>query len=170
MTVRQVAVAVACRGTGDNRGTVLVVQKSKQILKIQQIILHLSSACDLSYLLTLGRPARGGPLPGGHPHVVAAFGQSKRLVYSITRNGRVQVVAKETAGGGSHLLCRGVTMPPVFVAVVSNRRTGPVSRENAMKHTLTHTLATLFQKKWKHKLKLGVLIVGRILRVYFILQ
>lgn len=81
--------------------------------------------CEDSYLLTHCRPAHGGPLSGRHPHVMAAFGQSKRLVYSITRNGSVQVVAKETAGGGSNLLHRGVTVPPVFIAVVSNRRTGP---------------------------------------------
>lgn len=90
---------------------------------------------ESSYLLTLGRPAHGGPLSGGYPHVMAAFGQSNRLVYSITRNGRVQVVAKETAGGGSHLLRRGVTVPPVFIAVVSNRRTGPLCNET---HFNTH--------------------------------
>lgn len=89
---------------------------------------------ESSYLLTLGRPTHGSPL-SRHPHVVAAFGQSKRLVYSITRNGRIQVVAKETAGGGSHLFRRGVTVPPVFIAVVTNRRTGPLSSENAMKYT-----------------------------------
>lgn len=88
-------------------------------------MLHTFRACESSYLLTLGCPAHSDPLSGRHPHVVAAFGQSERLVYSITRNGRVQAVAKETAGGGSHLLRRGVTVPPVFVGVVSNRRASP---------------------------------------------
>lgn len=80
---------------------------------------------------------------------MAASGQSKRLVYSITRNGRVQVVAKETARGGSHLLRRGVTVPPVFIAVVSNRRTGPLSRQNAMKHALTHTFFYILKRSKK---------------------
>lgn len=125
VTLRQVAVTVARGGTGDNRGTILMVGRQTTSKSAKQLILHTSSARESSYLLTLSRPAHGGPLSGLHPHVVAAFGQSKWLVYSITRNGRVQAVAKETAGGGSHLLRKGVTVSPVLVGVVSNRRTSP---------------------------------------------
>lgn len=141
VTVRQVAVTVACGGTGDNGGTILMGRRQTTSKSAKRLILHTSSARESSYLLTLSRPAHAGPIPGPHPHVVAAFGQSEWLVYSITRNGRVQVVAKETAGGGSHLLRRGVTVPPVLVGVVSNRRTSPETRENEVKHTLYPSFA-----------------------------
>lgn len=79
----------------------------------------------LTYLLPLYSPTHARPLSARDSNVMAAFGQSQRLVYSITRDGSIQVVPMETIRGGSNLLHRGVTVPPVFIAVVSNRGTSP---------------------------------------------
>lgn len=77
-----------------------------------------------TYLLSLNCPTHDRPL-SARDSVLAAFGQSQRLVYSISRNGSIQVVAMDSIGGGSNLLHRGVTMPPVFIMVFSSRRTSP---------------------------------------------
>lgn len=79
----------------------------------------------MTYLLPLNSPTHHRPLSAPESDVVAAFGQSQRLVYSIARNGSVQVVPMETVRGGSDLLHGSVSVAPVLVAVVSSRGTGP---------------------------------------------
>lgn len=77
----------------------------------------------MTYLLPLYSPSYDRLRYYANSNVVAAFGQSQRLVYSIARNGRIQVVPMETIGGGSNVLHR--TVAPVLIAVVSSRGTGP---------------------------------------------
>lgn len=77
------------------------------------------------YLLPLCNPTHDRPLSAPDSNVMAAFGQSQRLVYSIARNGSIQVVPMETVGGGSNVLPGSVTEAPVLITVVSSRGTGP---------------------------------------------
>jgi len=83
----------------------------------------------LTYLLPLHSPTDDRPLPGPDDNVVAAFGQSQRLVHSVAGNGRVQVVPMETVGGGSNALHGSVAEAPVLITIVSSRGTGPRQRE-----------------------------------------
>ena len=79
----------------------------------------------MTYLLPLDGPTNDRPLFAPDSNVMAAFGQSQRLVYSIARNGSIQVVPMETVRGGSNLLHRSATVAPVLITVVSSRGTGP---------------------------------------------
>ena len=79
----------------------------------------------MTYLLSLYSPTHDRPFSASDSSTVAALGQSQRPVYSVTRDGIIQVVSMETVRGGGNVLRRGVTVPPVFVAVVSSRRTSP---------------------------------------------
>lgn len=79
----------------------------------------------LTYLLPLYSPTHDRPLSAPGSNIVAAFGQSQRLVYSIARNGSIEVVPMETVRGGSNVLHGSVTEAPVLITVVSSRGTGP---------------------------------------------
>lgn len=77
----------------------------------------------LTYLLPFNSPTYDRPLSFPDSNVVAAFGKRQGLVYSIARNGSVQVVPMKTVREGSNVLHRTVT--PVLISVVSSRGTGP---------------------------------------------
>lgn len=82
-------------------------------------------AWEWTYLLPLYSRTQDRPLSAPGSDIVAAFGQSQRLVDRIGRNGSIQVVPMETVGGVSNLLHGSVTVAPVLITVVSGRRTGP---------------------------------------------